>query len=123
MNRGGPLRRTTGLASGASLKRSPMKRQRSTGIGVYAAELDALTPALHARSRGRCELHFTDVCKGKASHRHHRKLRGQGGTNTMANLLHLCTACHDYLHAHPRIAYSRGWLVPMGADPETWPVR
>lgn len=33
---------------------------------------------------------------------HHRKYRGRsrGGTNSPDNLIHICKACHDWIHAH-----------------------
>lgn len=110
------------MARGKGLKRTRKRQGPTTAIEDYRAELDAITPALELRSHGKCELDLPG-CKRKATVRHHRKLRSQGGPNTLANLLHLCAPCHDHLHAHPRIAYTRGWLVPMGSDPDGWPVR
>ena len=110
------------MARGKGLKRTRKRQGPTTAIEDYRAELDAITPALELRSHGKCELDLPG-CKRKATVRHHRKLRSQGGPNTLANLLQLCAPSHDHLHAHPRIAYTRGWLVPMGSDPDGWPVR
>ena len=73
----------------------------------FKDELDEMTPLLTARSRGICE-----ICGYKqAVHRHHRLRRGQGGKNELANLLHLCSTCHDSVHAHPSRSYEDGTLL------------
>ena len=95
MKRSGPIKRKRGLT------------RRSQGQIAYAEELDAITPALVARSRGICEIcHYAP-----AAVRHHRLRRSQGGGNELANLLHLCCSCHDRLHANPVLAYDRGWML------------
>lgn len=53
----------------------------------------------------------TQVCTGRAAHRHHRRMRSQGGGNEPSNLLAVCPSCHDYIHAHPSESYERGWLL------------
>jgi hypothetical protein len=99
--------------SGPIARRTPMNWKASTKNREFAAELDAVTPALEARSGGWCELGISGVCgTGMAGlHRHHRRRRSQGGTNDLSNLIHLCDGCHTYVHAHPAISYSRGWLL------------
>jgi 5-methylcytosine-specific restriction endonuclease McrA len=73
----------------------------------YQDELDALTPALLARCSGICE-----ICGAAgASHRHHKLRRGQGGKNTMANILMLCDGCHFAVHEFPSVSYANGWLL------------
>lgn len=80
---------------------------RSDSGQSYAEELDAITPALTARSHGICEM-----CGYQpAVIRHHKLRRSQGGKNTLENLLHLCTEDHDRVHAFPAWAYERGWLL------------
>lgn len=51
-------------------------------------------------------------------HVHHRKLRSQGGTNDLVNLLDVCTACHGTIHANPADSYENGLLIRSWA-PET----
>lgn len=104
MKRTAPLQRRTPLKP---------KSQRKTR---FEEELDAITPALEARSGGRCEL-GAPCCTGRAVDRCHRKGRGQGGTNNLANLLHGCRACHNWCHMHPALAYSLGWLVNSWQNP------
>ena len=95
MKRSGPIRRRKGLT------------RRSEGKIAYAEELDAITPALVARSRGICE-----ICgHAPAVHRHHRLRRSQGGRNILEHLLHLCDFCHRMVHANPVLAYDRGWML------------
>jgi hypothetical protein len=44
-------------------------------------------------------------------HAHHRILRSQGGPHTDRNLLWVCLACHDWIHAHPGQAHARFLIV------------
>lgn len=58
------------------------------------------------------------VCNKKpAVHKHHRKLRSQGGDDTPKNLLDVCLGCHTTIHANPSESYARGLLVHSWADP------
>lgn len=84
-----------------------------------------LKPEKTARAKGRarpdepladwCELAIPGVCLGRATNRHHRKLRIQGGTDDRDNTLDLCGSgtigCHGYVHHHPAESYERGWLI------------
>lgn len=63
-----------------------------------------------ARSEGLCEVRALG-CQRWGVHMHHRKLRSQGGTDTVGNLMHVCGWCHRWVHEHPREARSRGWIV------------
>lgn len=110
MKRSAPLRRKTALRP-YSLKR----------IG-FEEELDGMRELVLARSGGRCELGAT-CCTGLVRDVHHRKNRGQGGTNDLVNLLGACRACHDYAHRNPAQAYSLGWLVNSWQDPAAVEVR
>lgn len=74
------------------------------------------------RAQGMCEIMSTETgCSGRAEHMHHRQLRSQGGEHTVANLVHICSACHYWLHMHPAIAYTNGWLVKSTRDPRYAP--
>ncbi|WP_288833730.1 HNH endonuclease [uncultured Corynebacterium sp.] len=75
------------------------------------------------RAQGMCEIMSPDAgCNGRAEQLHHRKLRKQGGEHTVENLVHICHHCHNYLHAHPAIAYTNGWLVKSTKNPRDIPV-
>jgi hypothetical protein len=63
-----------------------------------------------ARSGGWCEARLAGVCRGKATMNHHVRLRSRGGTNSAANLLHVCGWCHAYIHDHPRLSRELGFI-------------
>jgi HNH endonuclease len=130
------LRRLHGLPHPhVPLKRSKPLRAKSERRLAFEAELDALTDALYARAGRICEIcrhaeihplcvdcrgrRMADWCEGCVGlleagllgHRHHRLRRGQGGRNTMANLLALCVACHSTVHRYPDLSFERGWLL------------
>lgn len=68
--------------------------------------------AVLRRSGGRCEAKADlSGCTDRVEHYHHRKLRSQGGLGTKVNCLGVCGPCHTHIHAHPTLAYMRGWLV------------
>lgn len=53
---------------------------------------------------------------------HHRKLRSQGGQDTAENLVALHQLCHNLsreaVHANPKLANSRGFIVKSWQNPE-----
>lgn len=58
---------------------------------------------------------------------HHRRPRGMGGskaddTNTAANCVLLCPACHREVESDRVDALRWGWLVRQGCDPAQVPV-
>ena len=73
-------------------------------------ELRDAKQAVRRRSGGRCEA-GTEVCTEQVEHVHHRKMRSAGGSHSVDNLLALCHACHDWIHANPEESYARGWLL------------
>jgi 5-methylcytosine-specific restriction endonuclease McrA len=102
MKRSKPLNRQS-----SAIRRKVRLSRQGAKAGVDAAELEAMRPLVMARSHGLCE-----VCRSRPVEvPHHRKRRSQGGTNGLANLLGLCTSCHDGIHAEPAWAYSRGFLL------------
>jgi hypothetical protein len=57
-----------------------------------------------------CEAHLRD-CTGRATDRHHRLPRAQGGGDEAANTIDVCRSCHiDGIHGHPAEAYALGLL-------------
>ena len=56
-----------------------------------------LSAAVRKRSGNVCEI---PQCKNKAVDVHHIVPLSKGGTNSMANLIHLCEACHTKRHNH-----------------------
>lgn len=94
-----PLKRT-------ALKRTGFKQKRRTSKSDFDADTRAI---IMRRSAGRCEAH-TAVCQQIARHIHHILRRSQGGMGTVDNGLHVCTACHTWIHDHPLQAELNGWL-------------
>ena len=87
-----------------------MTLTRSPKAARFARELHKVTPALVARSGGKCELSHLEGCEGPPV-RHHKLMRSHGGTNELANLLFICDRHHNFLHANPALAYSEGWII------------
>jgi hypothetical protein len=56
-------------------------------------------------------------------HVHHRVRRSQGGRDDSSNLITLCSACHNWVHANPYAAREGGWLLRPTDDPSMVPVR
>ncbi len=67
-----------------------------------------------------CEIQLAG-CYGRATDRHERKGRAQGGDGARANTLDLCRHCHDYITHHRTEAYAKGWLVESWRSPEDVP--
>lgn len=70
------------------------------------------------RADGWCEAMCAAGCTGRAEHLHHRRLRSQQGGHEVANLIHICHVCHDWIHKHPAAAFDHGWLVRSTCEPE-----
>ncbi len=64
-----------------------------------------------------CESGMSPDCTGTAVHRHHRKMRSQGGTDEEANKMNVCPNCHLAIHASPEKSYNLGQLVKSWQDP------
>lgn len=69
------------------------------------------------RSRGLCEANVPGVCRPgphRGEHHHHVVLRGQGGPDVAANLLHLCQAVHQWAHDVDRAQAERLGIIRRG---------
>lgn len=51
----------------------------------------------------------------RAAHRHHVRLRSQGGGNEASNLIDVCASAHDWIHANPREAAELGFIERAAA--------
>lgn len=103
-----PLRSQTRLAGGVLLHRPPLKAKRRTSGESRAWA--ALRLRVLARSGGLCE------CCGAGLNPlvwecHHRRLRSQGGADSMTNLLALAPGCHQVAHRGDRAAAERAGLI------------
>lgn len=74
------------------------------------------------RAGGRCEAMVFPVCTGRAEQFHHRQYRSRGGEHTVPNLVFICRACHDWVHAHPRESGEIGLSVHSWQEPGEVPV-
>ena len=116
------LKRKTPIARGKPIARQRMKRTKPSDKGEFPETVKAQA---RRRSGNRCEAR-SSVCTGKAERFHHRKLKGMGGRsvdNRPVNCLHVCNACHLYMHAHSVLARLMGWIVHSTLDPAEVPVR
>lgn len=68
----------------------------------------ALCAAVAKRSGGACEAYASGRrCGKKAVDVHHIKPISRGGLNTLSNLIHLCSECHERRHVHlARVNYA-----------------
>ncbi len=113
-----PLRRSAAMPARDATIQKPSPRARNRARLIPRSVRDAVKE----RSGGQCEWSCDGaLCVTEATHMHHRLRRSQGGKHTVANLLHLCAACHLYIHDHPAESFAEGWLlhapaasVPMG---------
>jgi 5-methylcytosine-specific restriction enzyme A len=113
------LSRKTPLRAGKALVvRKPMKTaHRPTGPDKLTVD------AVYERAQHCCELCTLSVgpVRGVDHHVHHRRPRRSGGssdpaTNTPANLLLLCPACHETVESFRTASYEAGWLLRAGDD-------
>lgn len=74
------------------------------------------------RADGGCELYLAERCTGVATQWHHRKMRSQGGEDTIPNGLAVCHQCHLKIHRNPAASYEFGFLVKSFHEPENIPV-
>lgn len=65
------------------------------------------------RARWLCEVAglVPHECPGRGTEAHHRRMRSQGGSDDMDNLLWVCGPAHRWIHANPEQSYRAGWLV------------
>ncbi|MHC9647376.1 HNH endonuclease [Corynebacterium diphtheriae] len=79
--------------------------------------------AVISRSRGACEAMNSQSCTGLGQPLHHRRMRSQGGSHEVTNLIYVCSGCHQWIHGHPKESYKAGWLVRSVHDPSSTPVQ
>ena len=64
-----------------------------------------------------CEAHIYGICIVLVGQTHHILPRSQGGSLTdESNLLDVCHACHDWIHANPEMAKKLGLLKSRYQD-------
>jgi hypothetical protein len=100
-----PLQRKTELKRGNSLKQTkPMKKR------VKAVPKDIYQQVL-ARDGGCVARTLVPEvkCAGRIDP-HHALMKSQGGKDTLDDLIAVCRAHHDHIHANPAQSYELGLL-------------
>ena len=92
------LARTDAAVSRQTAKKAP----KGTPTPPSARE------AVLRRSAGDCEAQ-TIRCVGRAVQVHHRDRDRKN--NDPVNLLHVCSPCHDRIHAMPALSFQMGWIT------------
>jgi hypothetical protein len=90
---------------------SPMSTKRRRAQAAY----NRARHAVRDRAGGMCEV---EACHSRGDQAHHRRRRSQGGDDTPANLLWVCSPCHDVIHANPAWAEACGYLIRSLFDPD-----
>lgn len=93
-----PLKRKTPLRGASALRRSPMKQTRSKKLAVPKEVYSEVV----LRDGGCVARRLVPdiACYGRLDP-HHVLRRSQGGLDTADNLVTLCRAHHDWVHANP----------------------
>lgn len=55
-------------------------------------------------------------CGRRATERHHKLRRSQGGTDDKGNTMDCCSIHHSEIHANPARSYENGWLIRKAAS-------
>jgi len=79
---------------------------------------------LYKRCNGHCEKCGGALPESWAAH--HRKLRSQGGKDTLDNVVALHHECHNLgtksVHLNPKVSYESGHMVRSYSNPEETPI-
>jgi 5-methylcytosine-specific restriction endonuclease McrA len=129
VKRGQPLRRTP-LARGVSVLRrtgplravSSNRQEQDPALAKVRPHMGLKPIPLKARKAVRERDQYRCVAGGcwvgeTGGHIHHRKLRSQGGDNSVDNLILLCAQHHNAIHHNVELAYQLGYLVRSWDNP------
>ena len=122
MKRSGPPARKTPLRSTKGIKRTAMSRKPSSKQKAHAEEMRTLRAQALERDRCCVLCGWGGYQIGNTEpdlHPHHRKPRGQGGPDTLENLVTLCPACHRFVHENPLEGYRSRLLFHSWDAPPT----
>jgi 5-methylcytosine-specific restriction endonuclease McrA len=101
------------IARKSPMKRTAMKASKRVASKQRVKDADWKETRQEVIARdGRCmaEDHWEHVC-GMGEHVHHVKLRSQGGTNDLSNLVLVCGTAHLHVHGNPAWSRSVGLLA------------
>lgn len=108
-------------ATGGQAKRNRDEAQDER----HVQRMDELRPLVFARAGYRCERCGWRAGGGLRLEAHHRLMVGQGGPDTLENLVALCgpnpRGCHGWVHQHPTEAYACGLLIRQSSGPPAEP--
>lgn len=98
-------------------KRKPMRPKLAAPWSIDAA----LRAEVAARAGHACEC--CGEALGRSWEAHHRKLRSQGGQDSICNLVALCMQCHTRIHNRRVWSEEHGFIVESHQDPAKRPVK
>jgi len=111
MKRSGPLKRSTPLQRKQAMARHPTALRRSSGKRRGSPVSTETREQITDRDRGCVGARLvTEIACWGPLDPHHILRRSQGGTNDPDNLVTLCRAHHDWVHAHPARSVDLGLL-------------
>lgn len=98
------------------MKRSSLtRRTRLKPVSDRRRKRDVAYPssrqAVYERADGMCEARYAGDCAGGGHQVHHLAGRVGKDPHRLSNLLLVCRACHEMIHAWPEEAYRLGLMV------------
>ncbi len=108
------------------MNRTPMKRTPMKASRPRPSVAPSVRSALAVRSGGVCEMRLAVAdCWGRATDVSHRIASGHGGRHgeakevhdRLANTIHACRACHEWIHRNVAEAEALGLMLREGDVP------
>ena len=111
------LQKAAWEAGRQSMRRKPLRPVRPKKLKESREYREKAVRFLRVHSYCQCEVTCgsPEMC-GAARHVHHIRGRGKYLLDERYWLA-VCFECHEWIHAHPREAKERGWLMSRIANP------
>lgn len=99
-----------------------VKPSATSGPESFSAAACALIDTRDSDDSGAVLVRLCQRCGSSRNlHRHHRRLKGEGGTNRPhahcpCNGVTTCLQCHREIHDHPEQSEAEGWIVSQSID-------